>query len=194
MEERDNVKDIMVNNYAANDDVYYNRPPIGKPKVKRIKRNNELENNINNFQEQNINTKGSRDFKKNKVDYNNDKIEEEVKNNDKNDVLNESENNIAKNINNRRKNNLDNITTKVGIFPSQMKTIANEREILNLESQLFNLQKERDLVNDEYLKYPEYPKKREEINAKRKIEMKLEEMNKEISLQKLKIRELKNKK
>ena len=34
MEERDNVKDIMVNNYAANDDVYYNRPPIGKPKVK----------------------------------------------------------------------------------------------------------------------------------------------------------------
>ena len=194
MEERDNVKDIMVNNYAANDDVYYNRPPIGKPKVKRIKRNNELENNINNFQEQNINTKGSRDFKKNKVDYNNDKIEEEVKNNDKNDVLNESENNIAKNINNRRKNNLDNITTKVGVFPSQMKTIANEREILNLESQLFNLQKERDLVNDEYLKYPEYPKKREEINAKRKIEMKLEEMNKEISLQKLKIRELKNKK
>ena len=194
MEERDNVKDIMVNNYAANDDVYYNRPPIGKPKVKRIKRNNELENNINNFQEQNINTKGSRDFKKNKVDYNNDKIEEEVKNNDKNDVLNESENNMAKNINNRRKNNLDNITTKVGVFPSQMKTIANEREILNLESQLFNLQKERDLVNDEYLKYPEYPKKREEINAKRKIEMKLEEMNKEISLQKLKIRELKNKK
>ena len=194
MEERDNVKDIMVNNYAANDDVYYNRPPIGKPKVKRIKRNNELENNINNFQEQNINTKGSRDFKKNKVDYNNDKIEEEVKNNDKNDVLNESENNIAKNLNNRRKNNLDNITTKVGVFPSQMKTIANEREILNLESQLFNLQKERDLVNDEYLKYPEYPKKREEINAKRKIEMKLEEMNKEISLQKLKIRELKNKK
>ena len=194
MEERDNVKDIMVNNYAANDDVYYNRPPIGKPKVKRIKRNNELENNINNFQEQNINTKGSRDFKKNKVDYNNDKIEEEVKNNDKNDVLNESENNIAKNINNRRKNNLDNITTKVGVFPSQMKTIANEREILNLESQLFNLQKERDLVNDEYLKYPEYPKKREEINAKRKIEMKLEEMNKEISLQKLKIREKKKKK
>ena len=193
MEERDNVKDIMVNNYAANDDVYYNRPPIGKPKVKRIKRNNELENNINNFQEQNINTKGSRDFKKNKVDYNNDKIEEEVKNNDKNDVLNESENNIAKNINNRRKNNLDNITTKVGVFPSQMKTIANEREILNLESQLFNLQKERDLVNDEYLKYPEYPKKREEINAKRKIEIKLEEMNKEISLQKLKIRELKDK-
>ena len=51
MEERDNVKDIMVNNYAANDDVYYNRPPIGKPKVKRIKRNNELENNINNFQD-----------------------------------------------------------------------------------------------------------------------------------------------
>ena len=197
MEERDNVKDIMVNNYAANDDVYYNRPPIGKPKVKRIKRNNnEFDNNLSNFQEQNINTKGSNEFKKINTDYNNDKGEEESKNNDKNDILNENEYNQSKNINiiNRRKNNLNNITTNVGVFPSQIKTIENEREILNLESQLFNLQKERDLVNDEYLKYPEYPKKREEINAKRKIEMKLEEMNKEISLQKLKIRELKGKK
>ena len=197
MEERDNVKDIMVNNYAANDDVYYNRPPIGKPKVKRIKRNNnELDNNLSNFQEQNINTKGSKEFKKINTDYNNDKSEEESKNNDKNDILNENEYNRSKNMNiiNRRKNNLNNITTNVGVFPSQIKTIENEREILNLESQLFNLQKERDLVNDEYLKYPEYPKKREEINAKRKIEMKLEEMNKEISLQKLKIRELKVKK
>ena len=197
MEERDNVKDIMVNNYAANDDVYYNRPPIGKPKVKRIKRNNnEFDNNLSNFQEQNINTKGSKEFKKINIDYNNDKSEEESKNNDKNDILNENEYNRSKNMNiiNRRKNNLNNITTNVGVFPSQIKTIENEREILNLESQLFNLQKERDLVNDEYLKYPEYPKKREEINAKRKIEMKLEEMNKEISLQKLKIRELKGKK
>ena len=195
MEERDNVKDIMINNYAANDDIYYNRPPIGKPKVKRIKRNNELDNNnLNNFQEQNVNTRNSKDFKKNKVDYNNDKNEEEAKNNDKIDILNENENNKSKNINNRRKNNLNNIATNVGVFPSQIKTLENEREILNLESQLFNLQKERDLVNDEYLKYPEYPKKREEINAKRKIEMKLEEMNKEISLQKLKIRELKGKK
>ena len=197
MEERDNVKDIMVNNYAANDDVYYNRPPIGKPKVKRIKRNNnEFDNNLSNFQEPNINTKGSNEFKKINIDYNNDKSEEESKNNDKNDILNENEYNRSKNMNiiNRRKNNLNNITTNVGVFPSQIKTIENEREILNLESQLFNLQKERDLVNDEYLKYPEYPKKREEINAKRKIEMKLEEMNKEISLQKLKIRELKGKK
>ena len=87
-----------------------------------------------------------------------------------------------------------NITTSVGVFPSQLKAIENEREILNMESKLFNLQKERDFINDEYLKYPEYPKKREEINAKRKIEIKLEEMNKEISLQKLKIRELKEKK
>ena len=52
MEEKDNVKDIMVNNYAANDDIYYNRPPVGKPKVKRMKRNNDLDNNS---QEQNIN-------------------------------------------------------------------------------------------------------------------------------------------
>ena len=191
VEEKDNVKDIMVNNYAANDDIYYNRPPIGKPKVKRMKRNNDFNNN---FPQQNTNPKSSQDFKKNRTEYNNgENNDEEAKNNEKIESLNNSDE-LQKNILNKRKNNLNNITTKVGVFPSQLKVIANEREILNLESQLFNLQKQRDLVNDEYLKFPEYPKKREEINAKRKVEMRLEEMNKEISLQKLKIRELKNKK
>ena len=193
MEEKDNVKDIMVNNYAANDDIYYNRPPVGKPKVKRMKRNNDLDNNS---QEQNINENPTNnEYLKNRINYNNEENkDEEVKNNEKIDNFTVDNNNNRKNkFNNKRKNNLNNITTNVGVFPSQLKVIANEREILNLESQLFNLQKERDLVNDEYLKYPEYPKKREEINAKRKIEIKLEEMNKEISLQKLKIRELKNK-
>ena len=193
MEEKDNVKDIMVNNYAANDDIYYNRPPVGKPKVKRMKRNNDLDNNS---QEQNINENPTNnEYLKNRINYNNEENkDEEVKNNEKIDNFTVDNNNNRKNkSNNKRKNNLNNITSNVGVFPSQLKVIANEREILNLESQLFNLQKERDLVNDEYLKYPEYPKKREEINAKRKIEIKLEEMNKEISLQKLKIRELKNK-
>ena len=195
MEEKDNVKDIMVNNYAANDDIYYNRPPVGKPKVKRMKRNNDLDNNS---QEQNINENPTNnEYLKNRINYNNNEEnkDEEVKNNEKieNFTVDNNNNNRKNKFNNKRKNNLNNITTNVGVFPSQLKVIANEREILNLESQLFNLQKERDLVNDEYLKYPEYPKKREEINAKRKIEIKLEEMNKEISLQKLKIRELKNK-
>ena len=194
MEEKDNVKDIMVNNYAANDDIYYNRPPVGKPKVKRMKRNNDLDNNS---QEQNINENPTNnEYLKNRINYNNEENkDEEVKNNEKIDnfTVDNNNNNRKNKFNNKRKNNLNNITTNVGVFPSQLKVIANEREILNLESQLFNLQKERDLVNDEYLKYPEYPKKREEINAKRKIEIKLEEMNKEISLQKLKIRELKNK-
>ena len=192
MEEKDNVKDIMVNNYAANDDIYYNRPPVGKPKVKRMKRNNDLDNNS---QEQNINENPTNnEYLKNRINYNNEENkDEEVKNNEKIENFTVDNNNRKNKFNNKRKNNLNNITTNVGVFPSQLKVIANEREILNLESQLFNLQKERDLVNDEYLKYPEYPKKREEINAKRKIEIKLEEMNKEISLQKLKIRELKNK-
>lgn len=196
VEEKDNVKDIMVNNYAANDDIYYNRPPIGKPKVKRIQRNNDLDNNLNNYQEQNSNSRINKEYMKNKIDNdnNNEIFDEEVKNNEKNENINVNENIQKKTNIKSRRNNLNNITTNVGVFPSQLNAIANEREILNLESQLFNLQKERDLVNDEYLKYPEYPKKREEIHAKRKIEMKLEEMNKEISLQKLKIRELKNKK
>ena len=190
MEEKDNVKDIMINNYAANDDMYYNRPPIGKPKVKRIKRNNDLENNSQE-QTSKLNEVPYEYLKKKKEHNIEENQDEEVKNNEKIDNDNDK---FKNRFNNKRKNNLNNITTNVGVFPSQLKVIANEREILNLESQLFNLQKERDLVNDEYLKYPEYPKKREEINAKRKVEIKLEEMNKEISLQKLKIRELKNKK
>ena len=187
VEEKDNVKDLLVNNYALNDDDYYNRP-IGKPKVKRIKRENK--NNL-----------------KSKIVYNNDNDE----NND-NIINNSVNNNIGKktmkkeisnndlyktNNNNMIQRNtiaaINNKTTKsIGVFPSQIKSMANEKEILELESQLYNLQKERDRVNDEYLKFPEFPKKREEINAKRKMEIKLEEMNKEIHLNKLKIRELKD--
>ena len=120
VEERDNVKDIMINNYAANDDIYYNRPPIGKPKVKRMKRNNEKDN-LNNYQEQNKNTKTSQELKKN---------EEEVKNNDKSEISNGNDNSSKI----KRRNNTNNISTNVGVFPSQLKSIANEREILNLES------------------------------------------------------------
>ena len=117
VEEKDNVKDIMINNYTANDDIYYNRPPIGKPKVKRMKRNNEKDNNLNNYQEHNKNTKTSQEYKNN---------EEEVKNNDKLEISNGNEN-IS---NNKRRNNKNNITTNAGVFPSQLKSIANEREIL----------------------------------------------------------------
>ena len=205
----------MVNNYATNDDDYYNRPPVGKPKASRIKRNNNnnlknninSENNVKNFTESKTFKslqvaeieKNTYDYKENEFNDNNiiNEEEEEIKfNKYKNS---KSNNRIFPNNNINKENKIirntqgSNITTSVGVFPSQLKVIANEREILNLESKLFNLQKERDFVNDEYLKFPEYPKKREEINAKRKIEIKLEEMNKEISLQKLKIRELKEK-
>lgn len=218
MEEKDNVKDIMINNYATNDDDYYNRPPIGKPKARRIKRNNinntssndnnnkniNYENKSNNYGEPKIKMTSSK-IRKNINDYNDDNDFNSNVNNDDNyneNNSNNNDNNNYKNFNKFRNNNNNNkgnqnlrngkskITTSVGIFPSQIKGIVNEREILELESKLFNLQKERDIVNDEYLKFPEYPKKREEINSKKKLELKLEEMNKEISFQKLKIREL----
>ena len=207
MEEKDNVKDILVNNYATNDDDYYNRPPVGKPKARRIKRStNTASNNFkNNSNVENISnnnyieqkTKNLTEIEKNNYNYNENDFnnnlneEEEIKYNKYN-----NKNNFRKFCTKEAKNKKigSGLTTSVGIFPSQLKSLENEREILNLESKLFNLQKERDLINDEYLKFPEYPKKREEINAKRKIEIQLEEMNKEISSQKLKIRELKEKK
>ena len=215
MEEKDNVKDIMVNNYATNDDDYYNRPPIGKPKARRIKRNtinnnntstnvhnnknNDFENKINNYGEPKIKMTSSKIRKNNNNDYNDNDFKSNSNNDDNYNDNNNNDNNNYYNFNKLRNNkgnqNLRNVksktTTSVGIFPSQIKGIVNEKEILDLESKLYNLQKERDIVNDEYLKFPEYPKKREEINAKKKLEIKLEEMNKEISLQKLKIRELK---
>ena len=207
MEEKDNVKDILVNNYATNDDDYYNRPPVGKPKARRIKRStNTASNNFkNNSNVENISnnnyieqkTKNLTEIEKNNYNYNENDFnnnlneEEEIKYNKYN-----NKNNFRKFSTKEAKNKKigSGLTTSVGIFPSQLKALENEREILNLESKLFNLQKERDLINDEYLKFPEYPKKRKEINAKRKIEIQLEEMNKEISSQKLKIRELKEKK
>ena len=209
MEEKDNVKDIMVNNYATNDDDYYNRPPIGKPKARRIKRNtinnntntnvnnkknNDFENKFNNYEEPKIKMTSSK-IRKNNNDYNNDNDFNSNSNNDDNYNNNYYNFNKLRNYNKGNQNMRNGkgkiTTTSVGIFPSQIKGIVNEKEVLDLESKLYNLQKERDIVNDEYLKFPEYPKKREEINAKKKLEIKLEEMNKEISLQKLKIRELK---
>ena len=215
VEEKDNVKDIMVNNYATNDDDYYNRPPVGKPKARRIKRNtnnqntnsntknnNNYENINNNIETKSKNTsmqeveKDNNEFKENDKNDDIDQEEEEIKYNNKYNYKNNFRifSNNNKDNKNQRSSFGTGITTSVGVFPSQLKVIANEREILNLESKLFNLQKERDLINDEYLKFPEHPKKREEINAKRKIEIQLEEMNKEISSQKLKIRELKEQK
>jgi hypothetical protein len=211
MEEKDNVKDIMVNNYATNDDDYYNRPPIGKPKARRIKRNtinnnnntntnvnnkknNDFENKLNNYEEPKSKMTSSK-IRKSNNDYNKDNDFNSNSNNDDNYNNNYYNFNKLRNYNKgnqNMRNDKGKITaTSVGIFPSQIKGIVNEKEVLDLESKLYNLQKERDIVNDEYLKFPEYPKKREEINAKKKLEIKLEEMNKEISLQKLKIRELK---
>ena len=199
VEEKDNVKDIMINNYAANDDDYYNMPPIGKPKARRIKR---LANTNENSHNKKINENKNKDDSKIK-----NTIENEKKDNDnyreikqttlvKEEEKTPNNKNIYQKVTNKeiQRGFKGNITTSLGVFPSQLKSISNEAEILNLETQLYNLQKQRDIINDEYLKFPEYPKKREEINEKRKIEIKLEEMNKQISLQKLKIRELKEQK
>jgi len=161
LEEKDNVKDIMVNNYATNDDDYYNRPPIGKPKVKRIKRNtntninintnisknnfNYIKNNPNNYEEhKKIMT--SFNIKKNNNDYYKDSNFNENINEDEN--YKEINNNEFRNYNNNSRENrnqrreiskISKIATSVGVFPSQLKDIVKERDILNLESKLFNM-------------------------------------------------------
>jgi hypothetical protein len=163
--------------------------PIGKPKTRRVKRNTKY---INIDLGEDLNSFGGKKNYKNKIINLHNKTNDNLNKMIKNDNNNNRFYTFSDNKNNRSA--IDRITTPASSIPSMYNSVECERDILKLESDLFNLQKERDWVNDEYLKYPEYPKKRDEINAKRNIEIKLEEMNKEINLQKLKIRELKEQK
>ena len=195
----------MVNNYATNDDDYYNRPPVGKSKQRRIKRN--TINIINNFKINNnsynrkFKTENVSEIEMNTYNYKENEVNSKINEEEENYFITLKKKNInfrefsnSNSVYQKQRNTRDNIANSVEAFPNQIKTKVNKRDILNIETKLYNLQKERDLMNNEYFKFPEYPKKREEINAKRKLEIKLEEMNKEISLQKLKIRELKEQK
>ena len=65
-----------------------------------------------------------------------------------------------------------------------------ESLILEIESELYKLQRERDKLNDDLFKLPEFPKKKIEINQRRELELKIEKYNKEINEQKVKLREL----
>lgn len=96
----------MINYYAKNDDDYYNRPPIGKPKVKRIKRNtntninpknsfksNIYENMSNNYEETTKKISSS-DIRKRNNDYQeNNNYNENLNDDDDNYEINNDNNN-----------------------------------------------------------------------------------------------------
>ena len=83
-------------------------------------------------------------------------------------------------------------TTTMDIFPSQKEQIMKESKILEIETALYKLQKERDKLNDDLSKIPEFPKKQAQINKRRSLELSIEEFNSKINFHKQKLRELNN--
>lgn len=83
-------------------------------------------------------------------------------------------------------------TTTMDIFPSQKEQILKESKILEIETALYKLQKERDKLNDDLSKIPEFPKKKEQINKRRSLELVIDDYNSKINKHKQKLRELNN--
>ena len=81
-------------------------------------------------------------------------------------------------------------TTSLAIFPSQREQLMKESKILEIESALYKLQKERDKLNDDLSKIPEFPKQKMQINKRRSLEYAIEEYNTKINTHKQKLREL----
>lgn len=82
------------------------------------------------------------------------------------------------------------ITTSMTIFPSQQERVKKETMILEIESNLYKLQKERDTLYNNLSKFPEFPKQKEIISQKNVLEDLITELNSKINLQKKKLREL----
>jgi len=95
-----------------------------------------------------------------------------------------------KNSNYHFDNNIIDKDNTMNIFPCQKEQVKKESLIVEIESKLYKLQRERDKLNDELFKLPEFPKKKIEINQRRELELKIEQYNKNINDQKTKLREL----
>ena len=54
----------------------------------------------------------------------------------------------------------------MNIFPCQKEQVKKESLILEIESELYKLQRERDKLNDDLFKLPEFPKKKKENESK----------------------------
>ena len=127
----------MVNTYAANDDIYYNRPPVGKPKVKRMKKNNDLDNNLYNYQEENINknqgTTSSHRRALNSFD-NSSNISRLLNNNNNNSIRNNKQSKSFFNIKNNKNKNKKKIKGSLEDYKRLVKKYYNI--IIGLQDEL----------------------------------------------------------
>lgn len=77
------------------------------------------------------------------------------------------------------------------LFTTQFETAMKESKILEIETTLYKLQKERDKLTEELARLPEYPKHRNVINKKRTLEISIKDYNGKIEKNKQKISEIK---
>jgi hypothetical protein len=102
-------------------------------------------------------------------------------NNNMNETKKGNTNNMTAKTGSRKNYYNESVTNDLGVLPSQMKNIKNESKVFEFESKIMKVQKERDQIQIELEKMPEFPKTKVQILKKKNLEANMNEFNKEIS-------------
>jgi len=176
---------------TSNSNNYYNRETVP------VHTNEEYEDrNINNYN--NRNNQNNQNNQNNRYDNNIEKpIVEKTISNRKISTSNKSledytELKIAKQINKKinMKNDIMYMSNDMSMLPSQKVGQEREFKVREVEVKLCEAQKEKDRIDSELGKIPEFPKTKIQINKKRELELNYKEIIKEVSKQKHALREL----
>ena len=187
-----NKKSLSNDYYTSkyNNEVYFNliksSNSIGRDKTdyssnydnysSNYNKNNKINESYNKSNEKNINS--NNDNKKGSKNLN-------ITNANSNTNINTSNKNVGK-----RGYYNDSVTNSMNILPSQMNNMKNENKLLDIENKLLKVQKERDFIQIEIEKLPEFPKTKVQILKKKNLEANIGEFNKEISKLKLDLKEI----
>ncbi len=123
---------------------------------------------------------------KNSIDFN-------KKTNENNNLIDSkrgSNNNTALKSNNKKNYYNDSVTNNLNILPSQVNNIKYENRVLEIENKLMKVQKDRDQIQVEIEKMPEFPKTKVQILKKKNLEASIGEFNKEIAKLKLDLKDI----
>ncbi len=150
---------------------------IGLFNQNRHSLSNEKNNYNNNYSNvYSTNSKNSTDFNK-----------KTIENNNLNDTKRGSNNTVKSNKKNYYN---DSVTNNLNILPSQVNNIKYENRVLEIENKLMKAQKDRDQIQVEIEKMPEFPKTKVQILKKKNLEATIGEFNKEIAKLKLDLKDI----
>jgi hypothetical protein len=94
------------------------------------------------------------------------------------------------NTNNKKNYYNESVTNNLNILPSQVNNIKYENRVLEIENKIVKVQKERDQIQIEIEKMPEFPKTKVQILKKKNLEASIGEFNKEITKLKLDLKDI----